>query len=253
MRPASGRSSGMSSASDTNPCRASADTSSPRRSFERFERLGNGGELVVQIHLFAVAVHAKRLLLHLVPVEGDGSLANAASLASGDDVNKVVCPRRTRPWRKHTTWRAADVTACSSCLVPPPASFAMFTVYSRFFPAIDVSTNFTVCCSRSTPSTDRPRSSLDPLAPLADGIVTAVSLARASISSSVPEREDRCSSRCEPLQRRRPSSTAREPEAEQRAAPVVRLVGVDLNLVHDGETHGGAVVRQPHSCWWTAT
>ena len=70
-----------------------------------FERLGNGGELVVQIHLFAVrSAPRKRLLLHLVPVEGDGSLANAASLASGDDVQQGRLTRAGRAHeRKHAT------------------------------------------------------------------------------------------------------------------------------------------------------
>ena len=46
--------------------------------------------------------------------------------------------------------RAADVTDCRSCLVPPPASLAMFTVYSRSRHAMDIAVNFTACCSRST-------------------------------------------------------------------------------------------------------
>ena len=34
--------------------------------------------------------------------------------------------------------RAHDVTDCRSCFVPPPASCAMFTVYSRFRHAMDM-------------------------------------------------------------------------------------------------------------------
>ena len=57
----------------------------------------DGGELVVKVHLLAVRGESgKRLLLNLVTVELNGTLANATGLATGDDVEKGGLARAGR-------------------------------------------------------------------------------------------------------------------------------------------------------------
>ena len=80
------------------------------------------------------------------------------------------------------------MTDCSSCLVPPPACLARFTVYSRSLHAMDIGTNsmfFWSMCTSSGLATAA-SSALD-----GDlGMATATSLDAAAISASVPARLD---------------------------------------------------------------
>mmetsp|Transcript_7250 Transcript_7250/g.30898 ORF Transcript_7250/g.30898 Transcript_7250/m.30898 type:complete len:537 (-) Transcript_7250:2059-3669(-) len=186
--PASGRSSKMSSASETKPCLASAVVPSPSRSLaENSSASATVANSLCRSICSQYAVHRAKVsfstscpLSVMVPLRVPPVLRPAMTSRS------VVLPAPEAPMSASMRLgRAADVTDCRSCLVPPPASLAMFTVYSRSRHAMDIAVNFTACCSRST-SFGSASLAFEPTGLIA----IEVSPASRSASSSVPARLD---------------------------------------------------------------
>ena len=244
MRPASGRSSRMSSASDTNPCLASAVVPSPRRNLaENSSASATVANSLCRSICSQYAVHRAKVsfstswpLSVMVPLRTPPVLRPAMTSSS------VVLPAPEAPMSASMRLgRAADVTDCRSCLVPPPASLARFTEYSRSRHAMDIAVNFTACCSRST-SLGSARLALEP-----DVLIAiAVSPASRAVSSSVPARLDPtfitirilASARVAPakVRRKNPAQNAAPPHSHRVSSSIWICAMMALPIV----VHGNA-------------